>query len=163
MSDKKLIKVTINGKAYEHDVAPRLLLVDYLRDYAGLLGTHYGCDTTSCGACTVIIDGRSAKSCTRFAVQADGKELLTVEGLARGGELHAIQQAFWEEHALQCGFCTSGMLMSAYYLLSKNPQPSEAEIKQGIAGNLCRCTGYLSIVAAVRKAAEKMQAKGSPS
>jgi aerobic carbon-monoxide dehydrogenase small subunit len=163
MSDKKLIKVTINGKAYEHYVAPRLLLVDYLRDYAGLLGTHYGCDTTSCGACTIIIDGRSAKSCTRFAVQADGKEMLTVEGLARDGELHAIQQAFWEEHALQCGFCTSGMLMSAYFLLSKNPQPSDAEIKQGIAGNLCRCTGYLSIVAAVRKAAEKMQSQGSPS
>lgn len=163
MSDKKLIKVTINGKAYEHYVAPRLLLVDYLRDYAGLLGTHYGCDTTSCGACTIIIDGRSAKSCTRFAVQADGKEMLTVEGLARDGELHAIQQAFWEEHALQCGFCTSGMLMSAYYLLSKNPRPSDAEIKQGIAGNLCRCTGYLSIVAAVRKAAEKMQSQGSPS
>lgn len=163
MSDKIRIKVTINGKAYEHDVAPRLLLVDYLRDYAGLLGTHYGCDTTSCGACTVIIDGRSAKSCTRFAVQADGSELLTVEGLARDGELHALQQAFREEHALQCGFCTSGMLMSTYYLLSKNRQPSDAEIKRGIAGNLCRCTGYLSIVAAVRHAARKMQSKGSPS
>jgi len=163
MSDKKRIKVTINGKAYEHDVEPRLLLVDYLRDYAGLLGTHYGCDTTSCGACTVIIDGRSAKSCTRFTVQVDGRELLTVEGLARDGELHALQQAFREEHALQCGFCTSGMLMSAYDLLSKNRQPSEAEIKRGIAGNLCRCTGYLSIVAAVRNAAQKMQSKDSPS
>jgi len=163
MSDKKRIKVTINGKEYEHDVVPRLLLVDYLRDYAGLLGTHYGCDTTSCGACTVIIDGRSAKSCTRFTVQVDGRELLTVEGLARDGELHALQQAFREEHALQCGFCTSGMLMSAYDLLSKNRQPSEAEIKRGIAGNLCRCTGYLSIVAAVRNAAQKMQSKDSPS
>jgi len=163
MSDKKRIKVTINGKEYEHDVVPRLLLVDYLRDYAGLLGTHYGCDTTSCGACTVIIDGRSAKSCTRFTVQVDGRELLTVEGLARDGELHALQQAFREEHALQCGFCTSGMLMSAYDLLSKNRQPSEAEIKRGIAGNLCCCTGYLSIVAAVRNAAQKMQSKDSPS
>jgi carbon-monoxide dehydrogenase small subunit len=157
MTDRQRIKLTINGKACEHEVEPRLLLVDYLRDYAGLLGVHYGCDTTSCGACTVIIDGRSAKSCTRFAVQADGRELLTVEGLARDGDLHPLQAAFREEHALQCGFCTSGMLMSAFFLLSKNPRPSEAEIKQAIAGNLCRCTGYLPIVAAVRRAAEEMQ------
>lgn len=120
MPAKRPIRVTINGQIYEHEVEARLLLVDYLRDVAGLLGTHYGCDTTSCGACTIIIDGRSAKSCTRFAVQADGKEILTVEGLARASELHAIQEAFWEHHALQCGFCTSGMLMSAYFLLSKN-------------------------------------------
>jgi carbon-monoxide dehydrogenase small subunit len=157
MADKQRIKLTINGRTHEHEVERRLLLVDYLRDHGGMLGVHYGCDTTSCGACTVIIDGRSAKSCTRLAVQTDGREVLTVEGLARDGELQPIQQAFWEEHGLQCGFCTSGMLMSAYYLLSRNPQPSDAEIKQGIAGNLCRCTGYLPIVAAVRRAAEKMR------
>jgi carbon-monoxide dehydrogenase small subunit len=160
MAAKRRIRVTINGQSYEHEVEPRLLLVDYLRDVAGLLGTHYGCDTTSCGACTIIIDGRSAKSCTRFAVQADGKEILTVEGLAPDGELHAIQEAFWEHHALQCGFCTSGMLMSAYFLLSKNPAPTDADIKQGLAGNLCRCTGYLPVVAAVRSAAEKLATKG---
>jgi len=136
------------------------LLVDYLRDVAGLAGTHYGCDTTNCGACTVVIDGRSAKSCTWFAVQADGREVLTVEGLARDGELHPIQEAFREHHALQCGFCTSGMLMSAYFLLSKNPDPSDAEIRQALAGNLCRCTGYLPIVEAVKGAAGKMNAPG---
>jgi carbon-monoxide dehydrogenase small subunit len=131
--------------------------VDYLRDVVGLKGTHFGCDTTSCGACTVIVDGRSAKSCTRFAVQADGKEILTIEGLARDGELHPIQEAFWTHHALQCGFCTSGMVMSAYFLLLRNSNPSEAEIKHGIAGNLCRCTGYLPIVEAVTSAAQKLR------
>jgi carbon-monoxide dehydrogenase small subunit len=136
------------------------LLVDYLRDVAGLAGTHYGCDTTNCGACTVMIDGRSAKSCTWFAVQADGREVLTVEGLARDGELHPIQEAFREHHALQCGFCTSGMLMSSYFLLSKNPDPSDAEIRQALAGNLCRCTGYLPIVEAVKGAARKMNSQG---
>jgi carbon-monoxide dehydrogenase small subunit len=160
MAAKRRIRVTINGQIYEHEVEPRLLLIDYLRDVAGLLGTHYGCDTTSCGACTIIVDGRSAKSCTRFAVQADGQEILTVEGLACDGRLHPIQEAFWEHHALQCGFCTSGMLMSAYFLLSKNPNPTDADIKQGLAGNLCRCTGYLPIVAAVRSAAEKLTTKG---
>jgi carbon-monoxide dehydrogenase small subunit len=160
MAAKRRIRVTVNGQIYEHEVEPRLLLIDYLRDVAGLLGTHYGCDTTSCGACTIIVDGRSAKSCTRFAVQADGQEILTVEGLACDGRLHPIQEAFWEHHALQCGFCTSGMLMSAYFLLSKNPNPTDADIKQGLAGNLCRCTGYLPIVAAVRSAAEKLTTKG---
>jgi carbon-monoxide dehydrogenase small subunit len=150
------IKVKVNGQSYEHEVEPRLLLVDYLRDVVGLKGTHFGCDTTSCGACTVIVDGRSAKSCTLFAVQADGKDILTIEGLARDGELHPIQEAFWTHHALQCGFCTSGMVMATYFLLSRNPNPSEAEIKQGIAGNLCRCTGYLPIVEAVRSAAQKL-------
>jgi carbon-monoxide dehydrogenase small subunit len=160
MSAKKLIEVTINGERQRHEVEARLLLVDYLRDIVGLKGTHFGCDTSHCGACTVIVDGRSAKSCTWFAVQADGREILTVEGLARDGHLHPLQEAYWEHHALQCGFCTSGMLMSSYFLLSQNEAPTEAEIKQGIAGNLCRCTGYLSIVAAVKSAAQKMQEKG---
>jgi carbon-monoxide dehydrogenase small subunit len=160
MSAKKWIEVTINGQRQRHEVEARLLLVDYLRDIVGLKGTHFGCDTSHCGACTVIVDGRSAKSCTWFAVQADGREILTVEGLARDGHLHPLQEAYWEHHALQCGFCTSGMLMSSYFLLSKNEAPTEAEIKQGIAGNLCRCTGYLSIVAAVKSAAQKMQKKG---
>jgi aerobic carbon-monoxide dehydrogenase small subunit len=157
MSTKRRIKVRVNGQSYEHEVESRLLLVDYLRDVVGLKGTHFGCDTTSCGACTVIVDGRSAKSCTRFAVQADGKEILTIEGLARDGELHPIQEAFWTHHALQCGFCTSGMVMSAYFLLLRNSNPSEAEIKHGIAGNLCRCTGYLPIVEAVTSAAQKLR------
>jgi carbon-monoxide dehydrogenase small subunit len=157
MSTKKRIQVSVNGQSYEHEVEPRLLLVDYLRDVVGLKGTHFGCDTTSCGACTVIVDGRSTKSCTFFAVQADGREILTIEGVARDGELHPIQEAFWTHHALQCGFCTSGMVMSAYFLLSRNPNPSEVEIKQGIAGNLCRCTGYLPIVEAVKTAAQKLR------
>jgi carbon-monoxide dehydrogenase small subunit len=157
------IKVNVNGRSYEHDVEPRLLLVDYLRDVVGLKGTHFGCDTTSCGACTVVVDGRSAKSCTLLAVQADGKEILTLEGLARDGELHPLQEAFWTHHALQCGFCTSGMVMAAYFLLSRNPNPSEVEIKQGIAGNLCRCTGYLPIVEAVQSAAQKLRSRGSAS
>lgn len=163
MSLKKRIKVNVNGQSYEHEVEPRLLLVDYLRDVVGLKGTHFGCDTTSCGACTVIVDGRSAKCCTFLAVQADGREILTIEGLARNGELHPIQEAFWTHHALQCGFCTSGMVMAAYFLLSKNSNPSEAEIKQGIAGNLCRCTGYLPIVEAVKAAARKLGSGGAAS
>jgi len=153
------IKVKVNGQSNEHEVEPRLLLLDYLRDVVGLKGTHFGCDTTSCGACTVIVAGRSAKSCTFLAAQADGKEILTIEGLARDGELHPIQEAFWTHHALQCGFCTSGMVMSAYFLLSRNPDPSEVEIKQGIAGNLCRCTGYLPIVEAVKSAAQKLRSR----
>jgi carbon-monoxide dehydrogenase small subunit len=163
MFASKRIQVTVNGRRCEHEVEPRLLLVDYLRDVAGLAGTHYGCDTSSCGACTVIIDGRSAKSCTWFAVQADGREILTVEGLARNGDLHPIQEAFWQCHATQCGFCTSGMLMSSYFLLMKNPDPSDAEICEALAGNLCRCTGYLPIVEAVKSAARKMNAKGPSS
>ena len=159
MSAKTSVHVTINGRRCDHEVEPRLLLVDYLRDVAGFAGTRYGCDTTSCGACTVVIDGLSAKSCTWFAAQADGREILTVEGLARDGEFHPIQEAFQEHHALQCGFCTSGMLMSAYFLLSKNPDPSDAEIRAALAGNLCRCTGYLPIVEAVKSAARKISAK----
>lgn len=155
MPVRKRLRVTINGQAYEHEVEPRLLLVDYLRDTVGLTGTHFGCDTTSCGACTVIIDGQSAKSCTFFAVQADGREILTIEGVARDGRMHPLQEAFSEHHALQCGFCTSGMVMSAYFLLSKNPYPSESEIRQALAGNLCRCTGYIPIVEAVKTAAQK--------
>lgn len=162
MSVSKRLRVTINGQAYEHQVEPRLLLVDYLRDTVGLTGTHFGCDTTSCGACTVIIDGKSAKSCTFFAVQADGREILTIEGLARDGRMHPLQEAFSEHHALQCGFCTSGMVMSAYFLLSKNPHPSESEIRQGLAGNLCRCTGYIPVVEAVKTAAQKLNAPRSP-
>jgi aerobic carbon-monoxide dehydrogenase small subunit len=163
MSTKRRVTVKINGQSYEHEVEPRLLLVDYVRDVVGLKGTHFGCDTTSCGACTVIVDGRSAKSCTFLAVQADGREILTIEGLARDGELHPIQEAFWTHHALQCGFCTSGMVMAAYFLLSRNPKPSEVEIKQGIAGNLCRCTGYLPIVEAVKSAAQKLSSGGQTS
>jgi carbon-monoxide dehydrogenase small subunit len=156
MSIKRRVGITVNGRAYEHEVEPRLLLVDYLRDTVGLTGTHFGCDTTSCGACTVVVDGRSVKSCTFFAVQADGRSVLTIEGVARDGRMHPIQEAFSEHHALQCGFCTSGMVMAAYFLLSKNPQPSEREIRQGMAGNLCRCTGYVPIVEAVQAAAKKL-------
>ena len=161
MSLKKRINVKINGQVYEHEVESRLLLVDYLRDVVGLKGTHFGCDTTSCGACTVVIDGLSAKSCTFLAVQTDGREILTVEGLAQNGELHPIQEAFWSHHGLQCGFCTSGMVMAAYFLLSRNSNPSEAEIKQAISGNLCRCTGYLPIVPAVKAAADTLGSGGS--
>ena len=157
MAVKRRIHVTVNGEVYDHEVEPRLLLVDYLRDYVGLAGTHYGCDTTSCGACTVIVDGRSAKSCTRFAVQADGKAILTVEGLAKQGELHPIQQAMWREHGMQCGFCTSGMIMSAKALLEENPNPNEEDIREGISGNFCRCTGYTKIFESISAAADLMK------
>jgi carbon-monoxide dehydrogenase small subunit len=163
MSTKKRIKVSVNGQNYEHEVEPRLLLVDYVRDVVGLKGTHFGCDTTSCGACTLIVGARSAKSCTLLAVQADGENILTIEGLARDSELHPIQEAFWIHHALQCGFCTPGMVMSAYFLLSRNPNPSEAEIKQAIAGNLCRCTGYWPILEAVKSAAQKLRSRAESS
>jgi carbon-monoxide dehydrogenase small subunit len=152
------VGVTINGKRYEAEVEARLLLVDFIREKARLTGTHVGCDTTSCGACTVILDGRSVKSCTYLAVAANGREITTVEGLASNGQLHPLQEAFWEHHGLQCGYCTPGMLMSAFHLLSKNPQPSEQEIRRGIAGNLCRCTGYQLIVESIQAAAEKMKA-----
>ncbi len=150
------IKVTVNGGAQEAEVEPRLLLVHFIREVLGLTGTHVGCDTTNCGACTVIMDGRAVKSCTVFAVQADGREVMTVEGLARDGQLHPIQEGFYEKHGLQCGFCTPGMMMSAYALLQRNPHPSEGEIRWGISGNLCRCTGYVNIVEAVKYAAEKL-------
>src|SRR5689334_7789402 len=152
------ISVTVNGRRRRADVEPRLLLVHFLREHLRLTGTHVGCDTTQCGACTVLVDGRSAKSCTIFAVQADGSEITTIEGLARDGQLHPLQEAFWEDHGLQCGFCTPGMIMTAVTLLADNPHPSEGEIREGIAGNYCRCTGYQHIVNAIQHASKKTAA-----
>ncbi|MGC1300163.1 MAG: (2Fe-2S)-binding protein [Alloacidobacterium sp.] len=160
MAKKQLIQVKLNGRDREAMVEPRLLLVHFIRGIPGLTGTHVGCDTTHCGACTVLLDGKTVKSCTMFAVQADGCELLTVEGLMQNGKLHPLQEGFKEEHGLQCGFCTPGMLMSSYALLSKNTNPSEEEIRWGISGNLCRCTGYQNIVKAVQYAAAKMKQGG---
>lgn len=153
------ISVTVNGVQYTHEVEPRLLLVQYIREVLNLTGTHVGCDTSNCGACTVIVNGAAVKSCTMLAVQADGATITTVEGLASNGQLHPIQEGFWERHGLQCGFCTPGMIMSAYDLLQRNPSPSEQEIRHALAGNLCRCTGYHNIVRAVQYAAEKMRAR----
>jgi carbon-monoxide dehydrogenase small subunit len=153
------IRVTVNGKRRQADVEPRLLLVHFLREHLRLTGTHVGCDTTQCGACTVLVDGRSAKSCTMFAVQADGCDVTTIEGLAANGQLHPLQEAFWEDHGLQCGFCTPGMIMTAVTLLADNPTPSEREIREGIAGNFCRCTGYQHIVNAIQHAS-KAPARG---
>jgi len=150
------IRVKLNGQAREDDVEPRLLLVQYLREVAGLTGTHIGCETSICGACTVLLNGEAVKSCTLFAVQADGAEILTIEGLAQDGELHPLQQGFWEEHGLQCGFCTPGMILAAHQLLRRNPHPSREEIRKGLEGNLCRCTGYQHIVKAVEWAAQKI-------
>jgi len=147
------VSITVNGVAADHDVESRLLLVHYLREVLGLTGTKIGCDTTSCGACTVLLDGESLKSCTMFAVQADGGTVTTVEGLAAGGELHAVQTAFHEHHGLQCGYCTAGMVMAAVSLLAENPAPTETEVREGLEGNLCRCTGYHNIVKAVLAAA----------
>lgn len=147
------VSLTVNGRPYRAEVEARVLLVYFLRDILRLTGTHVGCDTTSCGACTVLVNGRPVKSCTMFAVQADGAEILTVEGLARDGQLHPLQKAFAEHHGLQCGFCTPGMLMTAYAFLQENPNPTEEEIRRAISGNLCRCTGYLNIVKAIRAAA----------
>jgi aerobic carbon-monoxide dehydrogenase small subunit len=149
------VSVTVNGRAISHDVEPRVLLVHFLRDTAGLTGTKVGCDTSQCGSCTVLIDGRSAKSCTLFAVQAEGSEVTTIEGLAKNGQLHALQEGFWEEHGLQCGYCTAGMILSAVELLDQTPHPTEAQIREGIAGNFCRCTGYQHIVNAIQRAASK--------
>ena len=154
------VTVTINGEKQTREVDARLLLVHFIREDLALTGTHIGCDTTSCGACTISLNGEVVKSCTVFAVQADGATIDTVEGMATGGNLHPLQQGFWEKHGLQCGFCTPGMLMSARSLLKKNPNPSEDEIRQGIAGNLCRCTGYNKIVEAIQYAAEKLRAEG---
>ncbi len=151
------IKVTVNGGAHEADVDSRLLLVHFLRDDLRLTGTHIGCDTTHCGACTVLMDGEPVKSCTVLAVQADGRELMTVEGLEQNGQLHPVQEGFWEEHGLQCGYCTPGIMMTSYALLERTPNPSELEIRQAISGNLCRCTGYVNIVKAVQYAAAKQQ------
>jgi len=150
------ITVSVNGASHAATVDARMLLVHLLREELRLTGTHIGCDTTSCGACTVILNGQAVKSCTIFAVQADGAQVETIEGMEQGGKLHPLQEAFWEKHGLQCGFCTPGMIMSARHLLSRNPDPTEDEIRQGIAGNLCRCTGYNNIVEAIRSAAEKM-------
>ncbi len=160
---KKSINLKINGVLRQFEVEPRLLLVHLIRDVAGLTGTHIGCDTSGCGACTVMLDGAAVKSCTVLAVQAAGGEVLTIEGLAQGEKLHPIQEAFWECHGLQCGFCTPGMILSAYQLLKRNPKPTEKEIRDGIDGNLCRCTGYEHIVDAVQMAARKtrQQAVGS--
>ena len=152
------VKVTVNGKAYTREVEPRELLVHFIREGLSLTGTHVGCDTSSCGACTVLMDGLAVKSCTVLTVQADGANLTTVEGLAQGGELHPIQQGFWEEHGLQCGYCTPGFIMATVQLLERNPDPSEDDIRHGLDGNYCRCTGYHNIVRAVRYAAEKMRA-----
>jgi len=147
--------MTVNGKLRKGNVDARVLLVHFLREHLRLTGTHIGCDTSQCGACTVLIDGRSAKSCTIFAVQADGSEITTIEGLAADGDLHPLQKGFWEEHGLQCGYCTPGMIMAAVTLLNDTPSPSERQIREGIAGNLCRCTGYQHIVNAIQHAAEQ--------
>jgi aerobic carbon-monoxide dehydrogenase small subunit len=154
------ITVAVNGEKHTREVSSRTLLVHFLREDLGLTGTHIGCDTTSCGACTVILDGRAVKSCTVFAVQADAGVVETVEGLAQGGTLHPLQEGFWEKHGLQCGFCTPGMLMSACDFLKRHPDPTEEEIRHGISGNLCRCTGYNKIVDAIQYAAAKLRAAG---
>lgn len=151
------ITVTVNGKSYTSDVEPRTLLVHYLREHLNLTGTHIGCDTSQCGACVVLVDGVSVKSCTMLAVQADGANVLTIEGLAQNGRLHPLQEGFWERHGLQCGYCTPGMIMAAYDLLQQNPNPTDEEVRHGLEGNLCRCTGYHNIVRAVQYAAAKMR------
>ena len=153
------VKLTINGRDYQQDVEPRLLLVHFIREVAGLTGTKVGCDTSQCGSCTVLLDGVGMKSCTCLAVQADGASLTTIEGLAQDGDLHPLQEGFWSKHGLQCGFCTPGMIIAAHELLRKNPNPSSEEIRHGLEGNLCRCTGYQNIVRAVQQAAETMGGK----
>jgi aerobic carbon-monoxide dehydrogenase small subunit len=152
---KHSVTITVNGQSHTHSVEPRLLLVHYLRETLGLTGTNIGCDTSQCGACTVHLDGQSVKACTVLAVQADGSSVTTIEGLAKDGQLHPVQQGFWEKHGLQCGYCTPGMIMSAVELLQRNPHPSEDDIRHGLEGNLCRCTGYQNIVAAVKHASEQ--------
>lgn len=153
---KRPVAVTVNGQTFSHEVEPRLLLVHYLREVLGLTGTHIGCDTTSCGACTVFMNGLAVKSCNILAAQADGAQILTVEGLAQNGQLHPIQEGFWEEHGLQCGFCTPGMMLTALQILERHPDPSDEEIRHGLDGNLCRCTGYQHIVNSVKYAARKL-------
>jgi aerobic carbon-monoxide dehydrogenase small subunit len=152
---KKAISVSVNGVHHQHEVEPRLLLVHYLREVLGLTGTHVGCETSLCGACTVSIDGQAVKSCTMFAVQADGAEVTTIEGLATNGKLHPVQEGFWERHGLQCGYCTPGMIMAASQIIDRNANPSREEIRHGLEGNLCRCTGYQHIVEAVEYASKK--------
>jgi carbon-monoxide dehydrogenase small subunit len=160
MAAKQKVRVKINGREREAEVEPRLLLVHFIREELSLTGTHIGCDTSHCGACTVMLDGKTVKSCTMFAVQADGSEILTIEGLIQDGKLHPLQEGFKEEHGLQCGYCTPGMILSSLALLKRNPNPSEDEIRHGISGNLCRCTGYKNIVKAVQYAAAKMAQGG---
>lgn len=150
------VRITVNGTPYERDVEPRMSLVYFIREELGLTGTNIGCDTSQCGACTVHLDGRALKSCTRLAVQADGCEVTTIEGLASGDTLHPVQNSFWEKHGLQCGYCTPGMIMAAVAFLEDNPSPSESEIRHGLEGNLCRCTGYQNIVAAVQHASQTL-------
>jgi len=157
MASKMDISVSVNGQENKAQVEPRLLLVHFLRENLNLTGTHIGCDTSNCGACTVFLDGTAVKSCTVFAVQANGRAVTTVEGLAQGAKLHPIQEGFWEKHGLQCGYCTPGMMIASIELLKKNPNPTEEEIRRGISGNLCRCTGYVKIVEAIQYAAEKMR------
>jgi aerobic carbon-monoxide dehydrogenase small subunit len=152
---KKAINLTVNGVVQNHEVEPRLLLVHYLRDVLGLTGTHVGCETSLCGACTVVLDGQAVKSCTMFAVQADGATVKTIEGFASNGDLHPVQEGFWEKHGLQCGYCTPGMIVTAAQLLERNSNPTREEIRHGLDGNLCRCTGYQHIVEAVEYAAKK--------
>ena len=147
------VRIVVNGRAHAREVEPRLLLVHFLRDVAGLTGTKVGCDTSQCGSCTVLVDGVATKSCTRLAVQSDGASVMTIEGLAADGKLHVVQESFWAKHGLQCGFCTPGMILSSVALLQRNPNPSDDEIRHGLEGNLCRCTGYQNIVRAVREAA----------
>jgi carbon-monoxide dehydrogenase small subunit len=156
VAEQLSVSINVNGTPQQAEVAPRTLLVHFLREQLGLTGTHVGCDTSQCGACTVLIDGRSVKSCTVFAAQADGSNVTTIEGVAgEGGDLHPVQEGFWEEHGLQCGYCTPGMIMSSINLLQTNPNPSEQEIREGISGNFCRCTGYQHIVSAIQYAAKK--------
>ncbi|GCE16610.1 (2Fe-2S)-binding protein [Dictyobacter kobayashii] len=156
MTTKRSITVTVNGQQQHSEIEPRTLLVHYLREVLDLTGTHIGCNTSQCGACVVMLNGEAVKSCTVLAVQADGGEVTTIEGLAPEGSLHPIQEGFWEKHGLQCGFCTPGMIMASYQLLKNNPHPTEAEIRRGLEGNICRCTGYQNIVRAVQDAAERM-------
>ncbi len=151
------VSMTVNGQKREADVEPRTLLVHFIREHLGLTGTHVGCDTTQCGACTIHLNGKAVKSCTMFAVQAEGADVLTIEGLAPAGSLHPVQEGFWQKHGLQCGFCTPGMIMNAVYLLEQNPSPTDDEIKHALEGNLCRCTGYINIVESIKYAAEKMR------
>ena len=158
---KKTINIKVNGVAHRDDVEPRLLLVHYLRDVLGLTGTHVGCETSICGACTVSLGGEAVKSCTMFAVQADGAEITTIEGMAQDGQLHPVQQGFWERHGLQCGYCTPGMIMTGAQILTRNPNPSDDEIRHGLEGNLCRCTGYQHIVEAIKYAADKMKTQSA--
>ncbi len=158
---KKAITINVNGADHRHEIEPRLLLVHYLREVLGLTGTHVGCETSICGACTVMLDNQAVKSCTILAVQADGASVKTIEGLATDGQLHPVQEGFWEQHGLQCGYCTPGMIIAAAQILEHNPDPGDEEIRHGLEGNLCRCTGYQNIVEAVQYAARKMKSQAA--